>query len=230
MIHKHVEDINQDMYCYDTGMTFGQDIATELLAAIDADVEQFPRRVNYNHGTDYKELAKKVGAKRTREIIKRQLQINANYPNQKPIEFSQRFLTPYFREKLLNSVPPWLVISETEPDCMLQISISGDVLPPHKGHHRKCSLFMLLQADGQETRWYRNTEDFEVIDELRIPDLDKIEQVVSTVIEPGRWYMFNNYEWHSVHKFSSTTRRISIGLDFNSVYGDEMVKLIKNNT
>ena len=86
---------------------------------------------------------------------------------------------------------------------------------------------MLLEGNGEETRWYREKEPFEVIQTTRIPDLDKIEHVVSAQIEPGYWYVFNHLEWHSVHKFS-TGIRMNIGLDFDSLSAPDLVELIKN--
>jgi hypothetical protein len=88
---------------------------------------------------------------------------------------------------------------------------------------------MLLQSDEQETTWYRETENFEIIDALRIPDIDKVERVVSAQMELGRWYMFNNREWHSVHKYAQGTNRVSVGLDFHTILGIDLVQHIKNN-
>jgi hypothetical protein len=223
-------NVNPDIYCYSTGLNFAYDVGQELLSAVLEDETQFQRRVNYYKINDYKEMARKVGADKTREIIRRQLQSQELYPNQTPIEFKQYFLSEYFKNKLLETVPNWLKISDTEPDCMLQVGSSGSFLPPHCGHHRKCSLFMLLQSDDQETTWYKETEPFEIIDVLRIPDIDKIERAVSAQMELGKWYMFNNKEWHSVHKYIPGKTRISIGLDFYSIDGPNLVKLIKDNT
>ena len=228
MIKVH-KDINPDVYCFDTGLNFGYQIGQELLTAVLEHEEQFVRRNNYYKTHDHKALARQIGAAKTREIIRRKEQIQRDYPDQSLIDFKQLFFTDYFKEKLLATVPNWLKVSDSEPDCMLQVGVDGSVLPPHKGHHRTCSLFMLLQADEQETRWYRQTDDFEIIDALRIPDLDKIETVVSTVIETGRWYMFNNKEWHSVHKYVGGKKRISMGLDFHSIEGPDLVSLIKKH-
>ena len=229
MIQVHA-NVNPDIYCYSTGLNFAYDVGQELLSAVLEDETQFQRRNNYYKYDNYKEMAKKVGADKTREIIRRQLQSQELYPNQKPIEFKQYFLSEYFKSKLLETVPSWLKVSATEPDCMLQVGSSGSFLPPHCGHHRTCSLFMLLQSDDQETTWYKETEPFEIIDVLRIPDIDKIERVVSAQMELGKWYMFNNREWHSVHKYVQGKNRVSVGLDFYSIQGIDLVNLIKKNT
>ena len=230
MIRTHVNNVNPDLYCYDTGLTFGLDAADKILEQVNKNESYFERRNNYNDGRDVKSLVRRIGAEKTRELGRRRQQTEDLYPGHKQIEFKQYFLNNEFGDTLLAQTPDWLKISATEPDPMLQVSDSGDILPVHKGHHRRCSLFMLLESDGQETRWYRNTEDFEIIDPLRIPDMDKIEQVVSVVMEPRRWYLFNHFEWHSVHKFNPGRRRISIGVDFDSINSSELLKIIKANT
>lgn len=230
MIKKLVDDINPDLYCYDTGLTFAKDQAMNILDQVTKDESFFRERQNYNKGRNVKELIKKIGKEKTLELMRRRKQYEDLYPGQQPIFFRQYFLDNKLGEDLLKAVPEWLKINSTEPDPMLQVSDSGDLLPTHKGHFRKCSLFMLLKSDGQETCWYRKTQDFEIIDELRIPDLDKIEKVVSVVMEPFRWYMFNHYEWHSVHKFNQGSQRISIGIDYNSIFSDQLLSLIKANS
>jgi hypothetical protein len=158
-------------------------------------------------------------------------QVQAAYPGQTPISFKQYFVRDNWADQMLATVLDWLKISDNEPDCMLQVGQGGDLLPAHCGHHRKCSLFMLLQGGGQETCWYRPTEDFELIDPLRIPDLDKIEKVVSVVMEPGRWYLFNHAAWHSVHRYNNAgPARINIGIDYRSIQADQLLHLIKQNT
>jgi hypothetical protein len=230
MITVHAADVNPDFYCYDTGLTFGADVADKILEQVKRDDSVFAQRNNYYAGSDYKELAKQIGAQKTREIIRRQKQIRDTYPGQTPISFRQFFVRDQWADNILSTVPDWLKISSTEPDCMLQVGQGGDLLPAHCGHHRKCSLFMLLQGGGQETCWYRSTEEFELIDPLRIPDLDKIEKVVSVVMEPGRWYLFNHAAWHSVHRYSSAgPARINIGIDYRTISAEQLLALLKKN-
>lgn len=89
---------------------------------------------------------------------------------------------------------------------------------------------MLLEGGGQETSWYRPTEEFELIDPLRLPDLNKIEKVVSVVMQPRRWYMFNHSAWHSVYKYSNSgVPRINIGIDYRSIDAAELLKILKTN-
>ena len=230
MVKSHVNDVNPDLFCYDTGLTFGQEVADLVLAQINKDETYFPRRNNYDQGEDYKSLTRKIGADKTRELIRRQQQVARDYPGLAPIKHRQYFFTPEYHEMMLNATPDWLKIGPNNPNFMMQVGDSGDMLPTHMGHKRKCSLFMLLEGDDQETRWYRNTDDFEIIDPLRIPDLDKIELVVSVVMQPRRWYLFNHKAWHSVHKHSSWRRRINIGVDYYDIEAETLLAMIKSNT
>lgn len=230
MIKIHAENVDPDIYCYDTGLTFGSNESFALLEQVKHDDSVFARRNNYYAGSDYRELARQIGATKTREIIRRQQQVQARYPGQTQISFRQFFIRDQWADNLLAATPDWLKINESEPDCMLQVGQGGDLLPAHCGHHRKCSLFMLLQGSGQETCWYRPAADFEIIDPLRIPDLDKIEKVVSVVMEPGRWYLFNHAAWHSVHRYSSTgPARINIGIDYRTISAEQLLDILKKN-
>jgi len=230
MITTYVSGINPDVYCYDTGLTFSVDAAEHILEQIHRDDSVFAQRNNYYAGSDYQELTRQIGAQKTREIIRRQQQVTAAYPGQTPISFKQFFIRDQWAESMLSATPDWLKLSESEPDCMLQVGEGGDLLPAHCGHHRKCSLFMLLQGGGQETCWYRPTADFELIDPLRIPDLDKVEKVVSVVMEIGRWYLFNHEAWHSVHRYSNgSAARINIGIDYRSIGAQKLLNLVKEN-
>jgi hypothetical protein len=229
MITTLQSDVNPDLYCYDTGLTFAQDIADKILQRVESDENFFPRRNNYNQGTDYRELVKSIGATKTRELIRRQQQVARNFPGLSPIKFRQYYLTEEYRSMMIDAVPSWLMIGDNNPNFMLQVSDSGDMLPTHKGHKRKCSLFMLLESDQQETRWYRNTGEFEVIDPLRIPDLDLIEPIVAGVMQPRRWYLFNHEAWHSVHKSTKWTKRVNIGIDYYDITADQLLTILKTN-
>lgn len=224
-----IPGVDVDVYCYETGLSFGMDFGREMLSAVLVDEGRFPKRVNYNKGNDPKQLARLVGADKTRELIRRQRQVLDKFPNQQPIEFKQYFFDQEYSDKLNKELPDFLTsISPGEPKPILQVSENGEVLPVHKGHKRKCSLMMLLQSDEQETRWYRDTEYFEVIDPLRIPDLDKIEKVAEVTMKPYTWYMFNHFEWHSVHKFTEGSKRISIGIDFYNIDAVQLLAELKS--
>jgi hypothetical protein len=229
MINKILPDVDPDIYVYETKLNFAQEFGRKLLSAVNSDITQFPKRHNYETLENPKEMIRRVGKDKTRELYNRYHQFLNLWPNQNRISFDQLFFTGELKAELIDIIPDWLKTFAGGPDFMLQVGQGGDILYPHKGHRRTCSLFMLLQSDDQETRWYRNTEDFEVIDPLRIPDMSKVEHVVSAVMQPYKWYVFNHREWHSVHKYSSNQKRINMGIDFNDVDPVELVNLIKQH-
>ena len=229
MIRAEVAGIDPTNYVYDTGFSFANAFGKDVLQLALSNLEMFPQRYNYNKATDPKELVKLIGAKKARELYRRGAQMKVLCPGNL-IQFTQHFFPEELGRKLVSCAPQWLQeLSPGEPSPMLQISKNGDYLGTHKGHKRRASLFMLLQGQEQETRWYRNKEEFEVIDPLRIPDHDKIEHVVTAVMQPYRWYVFNHYEWHSVHNFSKGGVRVNMGLDFNNVTAPELVSLFQKS-
>lgn len=230
MIRSEVPGVDPSTYVYDTGLDFGVDFGRRILDLALASPEMFPRRNNYNKANNPRELMKITGVERGRELYRRVDQMKALCLGQRLIQFSQHFFPEDLSAELLGLAPQWLQdVSPGEPSPMMQISKEGEYLGTHKGHKRRASLFLLLQGSGQETRWYRNKEDFEVIDPLRIPDHDKIEHVVTAVMQPGRWYVFNHFEWHSVHNFAPGSVRVNIGLDFNDISAPELVELVRSH-
>jgi hypothetical protein len=230
MIRTEIPGVNADQYVYDTGLTFASGFGEEMLQLALSNLGIFPQRHNYNTANDPKELIKLIGSEKARELYRRTAQMKALCPG-RLIEFTQHFFPKELGDQLISEAPLWLQeLSPGEPSPMLQVSKNGDYLGTHKGHKRRASLFMLLQGSGQETRWYRNREEFEVIDPLRIPDHDKIEHVVTAVMEPWRWYVFNHFEWHSVHNFAPGSIRVNMGLDFNNVTAPELVAKLKEHS
>tara|TARA_R110000822_G_scaffold44494_4_gene119363 strand:+ start:4425 stop:5117 length:693 start_codon:yes stop_codon:yes gene_type:complete len=229
MIKTQIDEIDSTTYVYDTGLTFGSDFGRRILESTLTHLEMFPLRSNYNKANAPKELIRLIGPEKARELYRRTAQMKNLCPGNL-IEFTQHFFPDALGQELVSLAPKWMQdLSPGEPSPMLQVSKNGEYLGTHKGHKRRASLFMLLQGSGQETRWYRNKEDFEVIDPLRIPDHDKIEHVVTAVMEPWRWYVFNHFEWHSVHNFAPGSVRINMGLDFNDITAQELVAQSKKH-
>jgi hypothetical protein len=223
MIKALVKNVDSSMYVYDTGLDFGRELGARVLDLSMQCATMFPVKNNYKRADEPVKLARLIGKQKTRELLRRVEQMQALSPG-RLIDFSQHFFPELLGKELISLAPEWIQnLSGGEPEPILQISKGGDYLGTHKGHKRQASLFMLLQGGGQETRWYRNTEDFEVIDPLRIPDHDKIEHVVTAVLQPYRWYVFNHFEWHSVHNFAAQSVRVNMGLDFNNVTAAELV-------
>ena len=231
MIKTIIDGVDADKYIYKTNLKFADEFSQQLLKRVLVSPEDtLVFRNNYdNPMKNPVDTYNRIGKEKAKELIRRARQVKANFPNESEfISFTQYFLTEQDSKEFLSLTPDFLKeINPGEPVPIFQISHSGHILPPHKGHKRKSSLFMLLQGNQEETRWYRETEPFEVIATTRIPDLDKVEHVVSAQIEPGHWYVFNHLEWHSVHKFSSGVR-MNIGLDFDSITAPELIEIIKN--
>ena len=228
MIRAEVIDVDTSHYVYDTGLSFGAEFGHKVLELALKHPQLFEKRHNYKRGENFKELARLIGIEKTLELRRRKDQMDA-LSSGSLINFEQFFFPKDLGEELVGQAPQWIQnLSPNEPSPMLQISSGGDYLGTHKGHKRRASLFMLLQGNDQETRWYRNKEDFEIIDPLRIPDHDKIEHVVTAIMQPFRWYIFNHFEWHSVHNFSFGSVRVNMGLDFNNIDAPTLVNLVKN--
>lgn len=218
MIVSHRPDVNPDDYCFETSLDFGVEFGERLLYEVQTSPDIFTRRIKYNRGNTYKELVKLVGVEKARELNRRKLQFQQYNPGQTPIKFLQLLMPKHLEDEFYASTPKWMfALDEGFPKSALQVSSGGDYLPTHMGHPRHSSLFMLLQGQEQETRWYRNTSDFEYIDPYRIPDHDKIEHVVTAVMKPFTWYAFNHRAWHSVHKFSNGGVRVNMGLDLDNI-------------
>lgn len=229
MIKSHIEGLDASKYIYDTGLSFAKDFAIKIKELAKSDIELFPKRFNYNKADNLKDLSREIGIANAKELAKRIKQMKSSNKGDL-ITFDQHFLPKDIQDELLSNVPDWLLsVRPGEISCMLQLSKNGDYLGAHKGHKRCSSMFMLLEGQGQETRWYREKEPFDIIDPLRIPDLDKIELAVSAVIQPYKWYVFNHFEWHSVHRFLSNGLRVNIGLDFNTLSAEDLVALCKRH-
>ena len=231
MIKTIISGVDADKYIYKTNLKFADDFCQSLLNRVKRSTDNLVFRNNYDDPRNNPRATfNLIGSKDSKELIRRGRQIKEYFTESNVINFTQYFLTKQDTSEFLSLTPEFLKEpAPGEPVPIFQISHGGEILPPHKGHKRKSSLFMLLEGNGEETRWYREKEPFEIIHTTRIPDLDKIEHVVSAQIEPGYWYVFNHLEWHSVHKFS-TGIRMNIGLDFDSMSAPELINLIKKNS
>lgn len=230
MIRAEIDGIDTSKYIYDTGLTFGVQFGEKILDKIKTNLDEFPIKHNFDRGHNPGKLARMIGIEKTRELYRRIDQMKNTYDGN-IIHFTQYDLPEYLTQELYTYVPNALMNAfNSKPSTILQISKEGQYLGIHKGHKRSASLFMLLQGNDQETRWYRNKEQFDVIDQMRIPDYDKVEHVVTAIMQPFKWYVFNHYEWHSVHKFTEGCTRINIGIDFFDTSAEELVEIVKNNS
>ena len=225
MITRHFNNVDADQYCYETSISFGKDFGKRLLDRILTGEEFLILEKRYLDPTVHlKDIAKTLSFEEGK-LLGHRLKQYAKLA-EKPIDFRQYSLPPELLEEFIALVPQWIKDIDTFHP-VVQICKEGEILPPHRGHQSKSSLFMLLQGNGEQTKWYRETDTFEVFDFFRVPDLRKIENVVTAELEPYKWTMFNHKAWHSVHKFGNSLR-VNIGLDFDNVTAEELLNKLKN--
>ena len=228
MIIKEVEDIDIEEYCYETNLDFGKEYGQRLLDAILTDNSFLIQRKQYlDPRVDMKEVFPKLTSIADGRVLKKRgEQVNAAYNGLVHIDFKQYSLSEVWVNELTSLMPDWLKEIGSIP--IIQISQGGDFLAPHKDHKRTASLFMVLQGNGEQTRWHRETESFPLLDFWRVPDLDKIEHVASATISPFKWTVFNHDTWHSVHGVPGKPR-ITIGIDFDDISAKQLTELVKIN-
>tara|TARA_R110000803_G_scaffold171812_1_gene234724 strand:- start:281 stop:997 length:717 start_codon:yes stop_codon:yes gene_type:complete len=230
MIVAHKPDVNPDDYCYDTGLKFGSAAGKYLLEKILMRQAGFlPDAVDNKQA--YKETAKHNTFSNTKEILRRKKQNKELNNDLTHITSDQWVLPEDLRKAFHKDLPAWLLGLDADTTrTLVQMSHGGDYFSIHSDSKRCSSMFMLLQGQEQETHWYRNTEAFEILNPARIPDHDKIEHVVTAVIRPYRWYVFNHAAWHGVSGFVDGGARVHVSLDFKKLSAQEVVKVVKANT
>jgi hypothetical protein len=229
MIVAHKPDVNPDDYCYDTGLTFGAAAGKTLLAKILTSQADFLPGVIANK-QEYKETAKHNTFSQTKEIARRKIQDKKLNKDLVHIASDQWEIPANLRAGLHRDLPEWLLgLDADTTKTLVQMSHGGDYFSIHSDSKRCSSMFMLLQGQEQETNWYRNTEPFEVLNPARIPDHDKIEHVVTAVIQPYKWYVFNHAAWHGVSGFVDGGERVHVSLDFKHLSAADLVKIVKSH-
>jgi hypothetical protein len=230
MIIAHKPDVNPDDYCYDTGLSFGAAAGKYILDKILMCQASFlPDAVDNKQ--EYKETAKHNTFAETKEIMRRKSQDKRLNNGLVHIASDQYVLPDNLRADLHRELPEWLLSLDAETTrTLVQRSHGGDYFSIHSDSKRCSSLFMLLQGQKQETRWHRNTEPFEILNPARIPDHGKIEHVVTAVLQPYKWYVFNHAAWHGVSGFVDGGARVHVSLDFKKLSAQEVVKVVKANT
>jgi len=228
MITQEVDNIDIEEYCYETNLDFGKEYGQRLLDAIITDNSFLIQRKQYlDPRVDMKEVFHKLTSIADGRLLKKRgEQVHAAYQGLVHIDFKQYSLSDIWVDELVKLMPSWLTEISSIP--IIQISQGGDFLAPHKDHKRTASLFMILQGNKEQTRWYRETDEFPLLDFWRVPDLDKIELVASANIEEFKWTVFNHDAWHSVHGVPGQPR-ITIGIDFDSISAKELAELVKQH-
>jgi len=219
-------------YFLETQLNFANDIQTEVLDICRNRPEELvfrnPAWRRILDDTPYSEIEEYVGIAKAREIKRRKVMMLKLFGLKKQISFLQYSLPPSLNEAFIDTCPSWIPRDEIIP--IVQISTDGVMLYPHKGHFRKASLFCLLEGSNEITKWYDETEPFDLISEYRIPDMSRCRVAAETVLKKNVWTLFNHYAWHSVHaQQESIDFRVNIGIDFKTFDAEQVRKLVEDN-
>ncbi len=229
MIVAHKPDVNPDDYCYDTGLKFGADLGKALLDKFLVDPNVLAQDTVGIYG-EYAATAAQKPYADIKEMARRKKQARDHNDGLPHVSAKQWLFPNNLRQELDEVTPDWL--RSVEPDtvlAVLQATKGGRYFAVHCDNKRTSSLFMLLQGQGQETCWYRNTEPFDVISPAKIADYDKIEPVLTVVLQPYRWYVFNHAAWHGVSGFVDGGERVHVSLDFKYLSASDLVRMVKTN-
>jgi len=220
------------IYFQETDLNFAEDIRAEVLDICRNRQEELifrnlPWRRIFED-TPYDEVRSYIGVRKARMIEARRIAMAMKFGAKKQISFLQYDMSKQLTEALIDSCPSYFPRDELLP--IVQISKDGCLLYPHKGHHRKASLFCLLEGGGETTKWWKETIPFDLVSEFRIPDINKCEEAASTIINKNVWLIFNHFEWHSVHSDKDDIGfRVNLGIDFKTWSADQIQEAIEQN-
>jgi len=178
---------------------------------------------NALNNLDFNAVEDIVGIRKSRILKQRALKMLREYGVIDRIIIDQYDIPEEMAEYVKDEIHTRFGISRDECTPIVQIQNGGEMLHPHYGHARQASLFCLLKGEGEVTKWYKETEPFEIVSEFRIPDVTKLEVAVEHVFQENQWLLFNHREWHSVHRKSNVGVRINFGIDFNTMDINEVI-------
>ena len=173
---------------------------------------------------DFKTVTTLAGTRKSRILKQRVYKMVRKYGEVDRIVIDQYDVPTEMSKHVKDEMLRLFNIPRDECTPIVQIQNGGEMLHPHHGHGRKASLFCLLKGEGESTRWYKETESFEIVDEFHIPDVSKLEIAVENVLQENQWLLFNHREWHSVHRKSNVGVRINFGIDFKTMDINELIK------
>jgi len=176
---------------------------------------------------DYKTIEEIVGIRKCRLLKQRAFQMIREYGDVNRIIIEQYDVPDVMSEYVKSEMNKTFGIPEDECMPIVQIQDGGEILHPHHGHGRKASIYCLLQGGGEVTKWYRQTDYFEIVDEFHIPDISKLEVSTETILQENQWSLFNHRDWHSVHRTSDVGVRINFGIDFKTMNVDQAMEYFK---
>lgn len=140
----------------------------------------------------------------------------------KPLVFDQFDVLEPYRQQILDSLPE--SIKKFSVNMTAQIAKGGDYIQPHRDHNRKCGLFFSVSAPDCETVWYSKKDNFREFSTLRFAFPEDLKVECRTIIQKGKWYLFNNEPFHSVHRLpGKLANRISFVIDFRDLGYQEVI-------
>jgi hypothetical protein len=96
-------------------------------------------------------------------------------------------------------------------------------------HHcdifKPASLFYLINGNGEETAWYEPDDDLVDYMFFRFGDPKKLTKVFSTVIQPGKFYIFDHYQYHNVTSFQTGVRN-RFNIEFDGITAAELYEIV----
>jgi hypothetical protein len=209
------------MYNYISKINFHNDLITSLAKnEIDNNNLQLPTPAERSH------LENRLKYKHNE--ITRRFERTVALHGSRIKTFVQYSLVHDIKRKIIDELP--IHISVLNPQVAVQVITGGQTCTPHKDHSRTCSMFYLYTEPNVKTSWWTKTENFEEFDDYRYGDPDKLKEAHSEIIEPHHWYVFNNSEFHSIHRISNNEiNRICLIIEFTDIPASELYKLFNND-
>lgn len=148
------------------------------------------------------------------------------YPGRRYIEKQYNVREP-METRIRNSLPE--IFNGLNISFKAHKFTDGDYMIPHRDHHRTCGLYFIITSPEFETRWHNLVGDFEE-KKLKYVPPEHLEMVHAEVIQRGKWYLFNNYTHHSVHKIVGIPRptRKTFVIQLDGMKYDQAIEIFKD--
>jgi hypothetical protein len=148
----------------------------------------------------------------------------------KPPHYSRIELPEILKTEILSSLPDSL--KQYNPNPVLQV-IEGEGMLPHTDYTRKSSLYYLITEPNCDTLWYESNGTIDLYKNaikygflFSIANIDHIHMVKQTCLTNNRWYVFDNYTYHSILSHSGRVLRKGIQLEFNDLSAMDLYNLL----
>jgi len=144
-------------------------------------------------------------------------------------EFREMDLTGPIADKIIKCLP--VELQALNPKVCLQTKGAGGyVTPPHRDHHRSCTLWCLLQGNDEQTVWWEKCTDFKEYDFWRFADPRCIKEVKRATLTKGTWYLFDNSSYHSVDTINEPVLdRTTLCIEFTNISAKTLFNKLLNH-